>query len=83
MTNTGSYGNIILTKDNTTHKQEEIKMARFNTIYTPEEYMAQGFEAWEVPYVTRHDILFNKYVMGIITEEEDEEMSRIIKMLGL
>lgn len=54
-----------------------------NIIHTAEEYMAQGFAAEEVPKITRHDILFNKYVDEIITEEEKEEMYNLIDELGL
>lgn len=54
-----------------------------NTIYTSDEYMAQGFTNEEVPYITKHDIIFNKYVDGIATDEEMEEMFRIQEMLGL
>lgn len=54
-----------------------------NKICTTEEYMAQGFEPWEVPFVRRHDILMNLWVDGVITEEEDAELVSIQKMLGL
>ena len=33
----------------------------YNTIFTKEEYKAQGFKEWETAYAKRHDILFNKY----------------------
>ena len=45
-----------------------------NTIYTDTEYMAQGFKAWEVPMIKRHDELFNMWV---------EEMVTLQKQLGL
>lgn len=54
-----------------------------NTIYTDAEYMAQGFKAWEVPMIRRHDELFNMWVDGIITEEQEEEMVTLQKQLGL
>lgn len=58
-------------------------MTKYNTIYTIEEYMNQGFTAEEAPKAKRHDILFNKYIDGIITEEEKKEMFIIIEELGL
>jgi hypothetical protein len=54
-----------------------------NTIYTIEEYMAQGFTAEEAPKAMRHDILFNKDKDGEATEAEREEMFAIIEELGL
>ena len=54
-----------------------------NTIYTDTEYMAQGFKAWEVPMIRRHDELFNMLADGIITEEQEEEMATLQKQLGL
>ena len=54
-----------------------------NTIYTDAEYMAQGFKAWEVPMIRRHDELFNMLVDGIITKEQEEEMITLQKQLGL
>ena len=56
---------------------------RYNTIYTDEEYMAQGFTAQEVPMVKRHDIIFNKDVDGEATEEEMAELVAIQRALGL
>ena len=58
-------------------------MTRLNTIFSDEEYMAQGFTTEEVPKVREHDILFNKYVMEEITEEEKERMFALVKELGL
>ena len=56
---------------------------RYNTIYTDEEYMAQGFTAQEVSMVRRHDIIFNKDVDGEATEEEMTELVAIQRALGL
>lgn len=58
-------------------------MTRLNTIFSDEEYKAQGFTTEEVPKVREHDILFNKYVMEEITEEEKERMFALVKELGL
>lgn len=58
-------------------------MSYYNTIFTIEEYMAQGFTAEEAPKAMRHDILFNKSRDGEATEAELEEMYAIIKELGL
>lgn len=54
-----------------------------NTIYTIEEYIAQGFTAEEAPKAMRHDILFNRDKRGMATAEMREEMFAIIKELGL
>lgn len=62
-----------------------------NKIYTDEEYMAQGFKAWEVPLIKTHDELFNKYQIekasGLLTEEEREEildaLDALVEILGL
>lgn len=53
----------------------------YNTIYTDEEYMAQGFTAEEVPMIRRHDELFNLH--DDRTEQETEEMYELVKKLGL
>jgi hypothetical protein len=58
-------------------------MKRYNTVETIEGYIAQGFTAEEAPKAQRHDILFNKWVDGIITEEEDAEMEALVEELGL
>lgn len=56
----------------------------YNTIYTDEEYMAQGFTAEEVPMIRRHDILFNQYKRdGFLTEEEEAELMHLIKVLKI
>ena len=52
-----------------------------NTIYTAEEYMAQGFAEHEVPMIQRHDELFNKGEDR--TEEETEEMFALVKALRI
>lgn len=62
-----------------------------NKIYTDEEYMAQGFKAWEVPLIRKHDELFNAYQLdkasGTLTEEEREErvneLDALVEILGL
>ena len=60
-----------------------------NKIYTDEEYMAQGFKAWEVPLIRKHDELFNAYQLekALLTEEEREErvneLDALVKILGL
>jgi hypothetical protein len=60
-----------------------------NTIYTDEEYMAQGFTAEECPKIRRHDELFNRdqkskfYNVEPLTKEEREEMYRLVEELGL
>ena len=54
-----------------------------NKIYSFSEYVAQGFSAEEVPFITRHDVLFNKSIDGLATDEEIDEMYQIQKMLGL
>lgn len=58
-------------------------MKRYNTVETIEGYIAQGFTVEEAPKAQRHDILFNKWVDGIITEEEDAEMEALVEELGL
>lgn len=52
-----------------------------NTIFTDEEYMAQGFTAEEVPMVRRSDVLFN--CRDEWTEEEAEEYYELVTKLGL
>ena len=58
-----------------------------NRIYTDEEYMAQGFKAWEVPLIRRHDELFNKYqqkdAWDTLTEEQIAEFNLLVKTLGI
>ena len=54
-----------------------------NTIFTSKEYMAQGFTLEEVPYITKHDVIFNKLVDGVASPEEIEEMFKIQEMLFL
>lgn len=55
----------------------------YNTIFTKEEYMAQGFKAWETAYIKRHDILFNKYKDGNISKAEKLEILFIQKLLKI
>lgn len=52
-----------------------------NTIYTDKEYMAQGFSAFEVPMIRRHDELFNR--RDELTDEERNEMYTLVDELGL
>jgi hypothetical protein len=65
------------------------EMREINPILTDAEYMAQGFTAEECPKIRRHDELFNRYInsqyfnIPPLTEEEDEEMSKLVKELGL
>ncbi len=60
-----------------------------NTIYTDEEYMAQGFTAEECPKIRRHDELFNRYQLSKfcnvepLTEAEEAEMYRLVEELGI
>ena len=54
-----------------------------NKIYTASEYMSQGFTSDEVPYITRHDIIYNKSIDGLASDDEVEEMYKIQAMLGL
>lgn len=54
-----------------------------NTIYTIEEYMAQGFTQEEAPLVREHDTLYNRYVTEGLTEEEKDRMFDLVVMLGL
>lgn len=54
-----------------------------NTIYSIDEYVAQGFSREEAPKAKRHDELFNKYQSEGLTEEEKEEMFNIVDELGL
>ena len=58
-------------------------MRKYNTIFTAEEYMAQGFTAEEVPMIERHDRLFNKNSSGLATDEEIAEMYELADKLGL
>ena len=54
-----------------------------NTIYTNEEYMAQGFTAQEVSMIREHDILFNEYQLGKVGEEALERIEELANILGL
>ena len=54
---------------------------RKNTIWSVEEYMAQGFTAEEVPLIIEHDTIFNKWEEA--TEEEKERLFFLVEKLGL
>ena len=56
---------------------------RYNTIYTLEEYMAQGFTAEEAPLMREHDQRFNLDVDNNLTEEQRERMFYLIDLLML
>jgi hypothetical protein len=56
-------------------------MSTKNTVYTIEEYIAQGFTREEAPKAKRSDELFNNWEE--LTEEEKEEYFAICKELGL
>lgn len=58
-------------------------MKIYNTVYSIEEYIAQGFTAEEAPKMVRHDTLVNKLTDGLITEEEYQEIFAIAEELGL
>jgi hypothetical protein len=65
-------------------------MTNLNTIYTDEEYMAQGFTAEECPKIRRHDELFNQHMLNKqgynvepLTEAEWQEFYAIQEELGL
>lgn len=55
----------------------------YNTIFTDEEYMKQGFTKEECPLIREHDILFNLNKDGKATEEQRERMFNLINILGL
>ena len=52
-----------------------------NTIYTIEEYIAQGFTAEEAIKVRKTDEMFNDW--DNLTEEEKEEYFALVEELGL
>ena len=52
-----------------------------NTIYTIEEYIAQGFTAEEAPKVLKTDLMFNRW--NELTEKEKEEYFALVEELGL
>jgi len=60
------------TKERTTMK---------NTIYTIEEYIAQGFTAEEAPKVRKTDEMFNDW--DNLTDEQKEEYFALVEELGL
>lgn len=55
----------------------------YNTIYTIEEYMKQGFTEEEAMKMKRHDIIFNKYLDGEATDAEMEELYSIQRELNI
>lgn len=52
-----------------------------NTIYTIEEYIAQGFTTEEAPKVRKTDEMFNNW--DNLTSEEKEEYFALVEELGL
>jgi hypothetical protein len=64
-------------------RKEKRRKKMLNTIYTNEEYMAQGFTAQEVPMIREHDILFNEYQLGKVGEEALERIEELANILGL
>ena len=52
-----------------------------NTIYTIEEYIAQGFTAEEAPKVRKTDEMFNDW--DNLTDEQKEEYFALVEELGL
>lgn len=62
-------------------------MKHFNKIRTDAEYMAQGFEPWEVPYARKHDELFNQYqaedAWDTLTEDQWEEYNALVHLLHI
>ena len=83
--------NSLVTVYNTTTKKhylvnffhDELVETHYNTIYTIEEYMEQGFTREEAEMVREHDIIFNKDVDEEATEEERARMFEIIRILDL
>ena len=55
--------------------------AGYNKIKTFTEYANEGFTEQEIPLIKRHDVLFNLYKFGQITEEEHEELLQLITAL--
>ena len=52
-----------------------------NTIYTIEEYIAQGFTTEEAPKVRKTDEMFNDW--DNLTDEQKEEYFALVEELGL
>ena len=52
-----------------------------NTVYTIEEYIAQGFTKEEAPIARKVDILHNRY--DELTEEEKDKYHAMVAWLGL
>lgn len=62
----------------------EFSYPKLNTIYTDEEYMAQGFTKEECAKVRRSDELYNKYKLEEeLSEEEWAEYTALCDELGL
>ena len=58
-------------------------MMILNEICTDAEYMEQGFTIEEVPLIREHDLLFNKWRLEGLTEEENQRMDYLIQYLDL
>ena len=58
-------------------------MLKYNTDYTTEEYLEQGFTLEEIPLVREHNILFDLDKDGLATEEQRERMFYLIDLLKL
>jgi len=55
-----------------------------NTIYSIDEYVAQGFTREEAPKAKRSDELFNKWkINGELSDTEKEEYFALVEELGL
>ena len=52
-----------------------------NTIYTIEEYIAQGFTVEEAPKVRKTDEMFNDW--DNLTDKQKEEYFALVEELGL
>lgn len=52
-----------------------------NTVYSIEEYMAQGFTAEEAPIARKVDIMFNRF--DDLTDVEKEKYYAMVAWLGL
>ena len=62
----------------------EFTYPKLNTIYTDEEYMAQGFTKEECAKVRRSDELYNKYKLeDELSDEEWAEYTALVEELGL
>jgi hypothetical protein len=52
-----------------------------NTVYSIEEYIAQGFTAEEAPIARKTDIMYNRF--NELTPEEKEKYFAMCAWLGL